>query len=96
MIKNKKSAYANEKALSLCDFGFGGSESDGGSLKSYGEDSAEDAMRVTRSIMIVKPPGYQSQSGSAPASPAGSTPPVSPFSGKVVLHTFFIVSKMTN
>ncbi|XP_068493235.1 dormancy-associated protein homolog 3 isoform X1 [Phaseolus vulgaris] len=64
-----------------------GKESDGGSLKSYGEDSAEDAMRVTRSIMIVKPPGYQSQSGSAPASPAGSTPPVSPFSGKELLES---------
>ncbi|PNX88609.1 hypothetical protein L195_g044715 [Trifolium pratense] len=40
-------------------------------------------MKVTRSIMILKPNGYQSQSESAPASPAGSTPPVSPFSGKV-------------
>ncbi|XP_027366383.1 dormancy-associated protein homolog 3 isoform X1 [Abrus precatorius] len=59
-----------------------GKESDTGSVKSYGEDSPEDAVRVTRSIMIVKPPGYQSQSGSAPVSPAGSTPPVSPFSGK--------------
>ncbi|KAG4983399.1 hypothetical protein JHK87_028148 [Glycine soja] len=59
-----------------------GKESDSGSVKSYGEDSPEDAVRVTRSIMIVKPPGgNQSPSGSAPASPAGSTPPVSPFSG---------------
>lgn len=82
--------------MSLYDFGFGGSESDSGSVKSYGEDSPEDAMRVTRSIMIVKPPGYQSQSGSAPVSPAGSTPPLSPFSGKVVLYYFFIVSEMTN
>ncbi|MQL41393.1 hypothetical protein EI012_26145, partial [Escherichia coli] len=56
-------------------------ETEAGSLRSYGEESPEEAMRVTRSIMIVKPPGYQSQSGSAPASPAGSTPPVSPFSG---------------
>ncbi|XP_020221837.1 dormancy-associated protein homolog 3 isoform X2 [Cajanus cajan] len=58
-------------------------ESESGSVKPYGEDTAEDAVRVTRSIMIVKPPGYQSQSqsGSAPVSPAGSTPPVSPFSG---------------
>ncbi|KAL2950349.1 hypothetical protein AAZX31_20G223000 [Glycine max] len=64
---------------SLCDFG--GSESDSGSVKSYGEDSPKNAVRVTRSIMIVKPPGNQSPSGSAPASPAGSTPPVSPFSG---------------
>ncbi|KAH1037684.1 hypothetical protein AAZX31_20G223000 [Glycine max] len=57
-------------------------ESDSGSVKSYGEDSPKNAVRVTRSIMIVKPPGNQSPSGSAPASPAGSTPPVSPFSGK--------------
>ncbi|KAK7269373.1 hypothetical protein RIF29_22098 [Crotalaria pallida] len=57
-------------------------ESDGGSVRSYGEESPKDpAVRVTRSIMIVKPPGYESPSGSAPASPAGSTPPVSPFSG---------------
>lgn len=62
----------------------GGSESDAGSVRSYGEDSPEDAVRVTRSIMIVKPPGYQTHNGSAPPSPAGSTPPVSPFSGKVV------------
>ncbi|KAK7392038.1 hypothetical protein VNO78_20464 [Psophocarpus tetragonolobus] len=58
-----------------------GKESDSGSVKSYREVSPEDAVRVTRSIMIVKPPGNQSPSGSAPASPAGSTPPVSPFSG---------------
>ncbi|XP_020421885.1 dormancy-associated protein homolog 3 isoform X1 [Prunus persica] len=55
--------------------------SDGGSVGSYGEDSTEEATRVTRSIMIVKPPGYGSgNSGSPPISPAGSTPPVSPFS----------------
>ncbi|KAH1138331.1 hypothetical protein GLYMA_10G151000v4 [Glycine max] len=60
-----------------------GKESDSGSVKSYGEDLPEDAVRVTRSIMIVKPPGgNQSPSGSAPASPAGSTPPVSPFSAR--------------
>ncbi|TKY52258.1 Dormancyauxin associated [Spatholobus suberectus] len=62
-----------------------GKESDSGSVKSYGDDSPEDAVKVTRSIMIVKPPGYQSQSGSAPVSPAGSTPPVSPFSGLVMM-----------
>ncbi|TKY61529.1 Dormancyauxin associated [Spatholobus suberectus] len=56
-----------------------GKEPEGGSARSYGDESSEDAMRVTRSIMIVKPPGYQS--GSPPVSPAGSTPPVSPFSG---------------
>lgn len=52
-------------------------------MRSYSGDSPEDAMKVTRSIMIMKPAGYQSN-GSAPASPAGSTPPVSPFSGKVL------------
>ncbi|XP_039039360.1 dormancy-associated protein homolog 3-like isoform X1 [Hibiscus syriacus] len=65
-------------------------ESDGGSGRSYGDEtSLEEAMRVTRTIMIVKPPGYQigsppvSPSGSSPpASPAGTSPPVSPFSGK--------------
>ncbi|XP_059439213.1 dormancy-associated protein homolog 3 [Corylus avellana] len=54
-------------------------ESDGGNARSYGEDPSEEAKRVTRSIMIIKPPGYQN--GSPPASPAGSTPPVSPLSG---------------
>ena len=51
------------------------------SVRSYGEEPSEEAVRVTRSIMIVKPPGYQT--GSPPVSPAGSTPPVSPFSGKL-------------
>ncbi|XP_028780926.1 dormancy-associated protein homolog 3 isoform X3 [Neltuma alba] len=55
-----------------------GKESDAGSVRSSGDESLEEATRVTRSIMIVKPPGYQS--GSPPVSPAGSTPPVSPFS----------------
>ncbi|XWS57492.1 hypothetical protein CRYUN_Cryun09bG0178700 [Craigia yunnanensis] len=54
-------------------------ESDGGSVRSYGDETSEEATRVTRTIMIVKPPGHQS--GSTPVSPAGSTPPVSPFSG---------------
>ncbi|XP_061363298.1 dormancy-associated protein homolog 3-like isoform X2 [Gastrolobium bilobum] len=64
-------------------FAFGSSSGkDAGSVRSNGQDLPEDAVKVTRSIMIVKPPGYQSQSGSAPASPAGSTPPVSPFSGE--------------
>ncbi|KAI7980770.1 hypothetical protein LOK49_Contig107G00012 [Camellia lanceoleosa] len=40
---------------------------------------AEEGMRVTRSIMILKPP--PTQNGSPPVSPAGSTPPVSPFAG---------------
>ncbi|KAJ9185946.1 hypothetical protein P3X46_005514 [Hevea brasiliensis] len=56
-----------------------GKESDGRNARSYGEDASEEVTRVTRSIMIVKPPGYQN--GSPPVSPAGSTPPVSPFSG---------------
>ncbi|KAL5060957.1 hypothetical protein RYX36_032561 [Vicia faba] len=56
-----------------------GKELEAGSVRSFGEEPSEPATRVTRSIMIVKPPGYQS--GSPPASPAGSTTPVSPFSG---------------
>lgn len=59
------------------------SETETGSVRSYGDESSEEVMRVTRSIMIVKPPGYMS--GSPPVSPAGTTPPVSPFSGKVVI-----------
>lgn len=56
---------------------------DGGKARSLDEGSTEEATRVTRSIMIVKPPGYGSSGNdSTPASPAGSTPPVSPFSGK--------------
>ncbi|XP_059648474.1 dormancy-associated protein homolog 3-like [Cornus florida] len=47
--------------------------------RSYGDDASENGMRVTRSIMIVKPQG--NQNGSPPVSPAGSTPPVSPFAG---------------
>ncbi|KAI4301753.1 hypothetical protein L6164_035000 [Bauhinia variegata] len=62
-----------------------GKESEGGSMGSFDENSSE-AMRVTRSIMIVKPPGYQS--GSPPVSPAGSTPPVSPFSGGGAKESF--------
>ncbi|CAN0914151.1 Dormancy-associated protein homolog 3 [Linum grandiflorum] len=59
-----------------------GKDSDGGDVKSYGrEESEEAATRVTRSIMIVKPPGYQS-GATPPVSPAGSTPPVSPFSAE--------------
>ncbi|KAL3728358.1 hypothetical protein ACJRO7_033014 [Eucalyptus globulus] len=59
-----------------------GKESEGGGrMKAYGDPDAtpseEAAIRVTRSITIVKPPG--NQSGTPPVSPAGSTPPVSPF-----------------
>ena len=65
-------------------FSFGSNsikESGGGTPRSNGDENTEEGTRVTRSIMIVKPPGYQVNNGSAPASPAGSTPPVSPFSG---------------
>ncbi|KAL9267592.1 Dormancy-associated protein homolog 3-like protein [Drosera capensis] len=48
--------------------------------RSYGDDGGEEARKVTRSIMIVKPSSAY-QNGSPPVSPAGSTPPVSPFSG---------------
>ncbi|XP_050224768.1 dormancy-associated protein homolog 3 isoform X1 [Mercurialis annua] len=58
-----------------------GKESDGRNVRSLGDDSAEEVTKVTRSIMIVKPPGYQNGS-TPPVSPAGSTTPVSPFSGK--------------
>ncbi|KAD3067418.1 hypothetical protein E3N88_35298 [Mikania micrantha] len=45
-----------------------------------GSQPVEDpGMRVTRSIMIVKP--ERSQNETPPASPAGSTTPVSPFPG---------------
>ncbi|XP_021859711.2 dormancy-associated protein homolog 3 isoform X2 [Spinacia oleracea] len=54
--------------------------------RSYSGDAISGAenqeeVKVSRRIMIVKPPGYNQNSGSAPASPAGSTPPSSPFSG---------------
>ncbi|KAL3814508.1 hypothetical protein ACJIZ3_015776 [Penstemon smallii] len=52
--------------------------------RSLGEESADDqdATRVTRSITIVKQPGAQAnQKDSPPVSPAGSTPPASPFAG---------------
>uniref|UniRef100_A0A0D3BNB9 Uncharacterized protein n=1 Tax=Brassica oleracea var. oleracea TaxID=109376 RepID=A0A0D3BNB9_BRAOL len=56
----------------------GNDQLDGGNVGSYGGDSPDEGLKVTRSIMIIKPPGYQG--GSAPVSPAGSTPPVSPLS----------------
>nr|XP_034912973.1 dormancy-associated protein homolog 3-like isoform X1 [Populus alba] len=57
------------------------SGSGGGVMRSHGEESTTvDEKRVTRSIMIVRPPGYTNGSSTTPpASPAGSTPPVSPF-----------------
>ncbi|XP_068662312.1 dormancy-associated protein homolog 3-like isoform X1 [Aristolochia californica] len=60
-----------------------GKELDGGNGRPFGEDFSEEAVKVTRSIMIVKPPGYSSP----PVSPAGSTPPVSPFSGQEEAET---------
>ncbi|XP_010269575.1 PREDICTED: dormancy-associated protein homolog 3-like isoform X2 [Nelumbo nucifera] len=58
------------------------SKADGGNGRSYGDESTDEAMRVTRSITIIKPPGNLTiGNGSPPVSPAGSTPPVSPFSG---------------
>ncbi|KAL5218983.1 hypothetical protein ABZP36_019667 [Zizania latifolia] len=45
----------------------------------------EAPMKVTRSIMIKRPAGYpaspRSSASTPPASPAGSTPPISPFAG---------------
>ncbi|KAM0040465.1 putative dormancy/auxin associated protein [Helianthus debilis subsp. tardiflorus] len=49
------------------------------SSKAESQGVEDPAMRVTRSIMIGKPVGNESQT--PPASPAGSTPPVSPFPG---------------
>ncbi|XP_009760621.1 dormancy-associated protein homolog 3 [Nicotiana tabacum] len=58
-----------------------GKESEVSTPRSFSEEaSSEDAVRVTRSIMIVKPPGSQNKD-SPPVSPAGTTPPVSPFAG---------------
>ncbi|XP_024457380.2 dormancy-associated protein homolog 3-like isoform X1 [Populus trichocarpa] len=59
-----------------------GKESGGGGvMRSHSEEATTvDEKRVTRSIMIVRPPGYTNGSSTTPpASPAGSTPPVSPF-----------------
>ncbi|GMJ11180.1 hypothetical protein HRI_004787200 [Hibiscus trionum] len=51
--------------------------SDGGSVRSFNDETtSEETTKVTRSIMIVKSPRYQS--GSPPVSPVESTPPVSP------------------
>ncbi|XP_061972628.1 dormancy-associated protein homolog 3-like isoform X1 [Populus nigra] len=61
-----------------------GKESGGGGvMRSHSEEATTvDEKRVTRSIMIVRPPGYTNGSSTTPpASPAGSTPPVSPFPG---------------
>ncbi|CAI9764259.1 unnamed protein product [Fraxinus pennsylvanica] len=56
-----------------------GKDSEATNSRSYVEEAGEDAVKITRSIMIVKPQGVQKDS--PPVSPAGSTPPVSPFAG---------------
>ncbi|CAN0897166.1 Dormancy-associated protein homolog 3 [Linum grandiflorum] len=81
---------------------FGFRSATGNGMRSGGGDEAagaaapEEMTRVTRSIMIVRPPGYQSGS-TPPVSPAGSTPPVSPFSGEttVLSFSFPYTSKMS-
>ncbi|KAI3676015.1 hypothetical protein L1987_85611 [Smallanthus sonchifolius] len=60
-------------------FSFRSSDSGKESQPVTNQPAEDPAMRITRSIMIVKP--VRSQSDTPPASPAGSTPPVSPFSG---------------
>lgn len=54
-----------------------------GNVRSGGESASEEPVKVTRSIMIMKPPSTNQgdQTGTPPASPAGSTPPISPLSG---------------
>uniref|UniRef100_M1CAU7 Drm3 n=1 Tax=Solanum tuberosum TaxID=4113 RepID=M1CAU7_SOLTU len=61
-----------------------GKESEVSTPRSFTEEASEDAVKVTRSIMIVKPSGSQNRD-SPPVSPAGTTPPVSPFAGKLSL-----------
>ncbi|XP_009782454.1 dormancy-associated protein homolog 3 [Nicotiana tabacum] len=53
-----------------------------GSSSGKETEGSQEVARVTKRIMIVKPPGYVSKD-SPPVSPAsaGSTPPVSPFAG---------------
>nr|UYB01875.1 dormancy-associated protein [Lanxangia tsao-ko] len=54
-----------------------------------GPQMGEDQPRVTRSIMIKRPPGWSSPgSGTPPSSPASSTPPPSPFAGGGVAQRF--------
>ncbi|CAD6203592.1 unnamed protein product [Miscanthus lutarioriparius] len=51
--------------------------------------SDETPVKVTRSIMIKRPAGYPSSPRSAastpPASPLGTTPPISPFAGAAII-----------
>ncbi|KAK6159870.1 hypothetical protein DH2020_003251 [Rehmannia glutinosa] len=58
-------------------------ESEGANTgSSLAEEAAEDSTRVTRSIMILKPP-QANLKDSPPVSPAGTTHPVSPFADQV-------------
>ncbi|CAH9087408.1 unnamed protein product [Cuscuta europaea] len=63
------------------------SEAQNPNQRSLTLDTSDDGMRVTKSIMILKSPRNQSKDSppqSPSPSPAGSTPPVSPFFGKLV------------
>ncbi|KAM3290683.1 hypothetical protein CQW23_20237 [Capsicum baccatum] len=64
-----------------------GKESEVSTPRSFTEEGSEDGMKVTRSIMIVKPSGSQNKD-SPPVSPAGTTPPVSPFAGSAGKEAF--------
>ncbi|KAF3615231.1 putative 50S ribosomal protein L18 [Capsicum annuum] len=64
-----------------------GKESEVSTPRSFTEEASEDGMKVTRSIMIVKPSGSQNRD-SPPVSPAGTTPPVSPFAGSAGKEAF--------
>lgn len=54
---------------------------------------SEEVKSVTRSIMIVKPPGYVSPPPVSPAS-SSTTPPVSPFSGEMIIQ--YMLSYLCN
>lgn len=57
-----------------------------GPLADVDVSPAAEEPRVTRSIMIKRPAGSAAAgNGTPPLSPVGSTPPVSPFSGEVLL-----------
>lgn len=82
MIDNLYEDSANSILMKhFCPFA---SESEVSTPRSFTEEASEDAVKVTRSIMIVKPSGSQSRD-SPPVSPAGTTPPISPFAGKLQL-----------
>lgn len=74
----------------ISDLIFAGSDRELG--RSYSGDLSVDPVKVTRSIMILRPAGSPSAGNGSPpvspaTSPAGSTPPVSPFFGKIVALT---------